>query len=152
MDGGNRFPALVIPALETPLPAVMYLGSAVLCLAGILLITTAVTISYNIFFHELRQYPGPFLARASGLWGFYLNLQGRRAHEIVKAHQRYGRFPCHNTAGGPTILTQNAGRVVRVAPNLLSFSKPQAVREIYLNPNFTKASRFYVFEPQVLYI
>ncbi|KAL2850150.1 cytochrome P450 [Aspergillus pseudoustus] len=73
----------------------------------------------------VAKHPGPFLACASSLWGFYLNLQGRRAHEIVKAHQRYGR-------------------VVRVAPNLLSFSNPQAVREIYMNPNFTKSSRFYI--------
>ncbi|KAL3490336.1 cytochrome P450 [Aspergillus germanicus] len=107
------------------LPAFAHLIRASLSLIALFLLTTAFLALYNLFLHPLRQYPGPFLARVSGLWGFYLNLHGRRAHEIVKAHQRYGH-------------------VVRVAPNLLSFSNPEVVREIYMNPKFTKASRFYI--------
>ncbi|KAL3458995.1 cytochrome P450 [Aspergillus heterothallicus] len=125
MDKVDRVAALASPAVGALLTAGAHLGRIVFSSVVIALTIIVISVVYNLFFHPLRQYPGPLFARASGLWGFYLNLQGRRAHEIVKAHQRYGR-------------------VVRVAPNLLSFSSPEAVREIYMNPKFTKASRFYI--------
>lgn len=45
---------------------------------------------YNITLCPLQRFPGPFLARCTGVWGFYLNLCGRRAHEIQRAHECYG--------------------------------------------------------------
>lgn len=79
---------------------------------------------YNVFFHPLRNYPGPSLAKFSILWKLLGNLQGRKAHRIHEAHLQYGP-------------------VVRVAPNELSFSEPAAVKEIYSSSAFAKEERFY---------
>ena len=65
--------------------------------AGLLLVWNVLAVAYNLFFHPLRKYPGPFVARCSGLWGFWLNLHGRRAERIVEAHKKYGKFK----VGGP---------------------------------------------------
>lgn len=79
---------------------------------------------YNVFFHPLRNYPGPSLAKFSIFWKLLGNLQGRKAHRIHEAHVQYGP-------------------VVRVAPNELSFSEPTAVKEIYSSSAFAKEERFY---------
>ncbi|KAL4804596.1 cytochrome P450 [Aspergillus unguis] len=111
--------------MDTQQPVLGAVTQAGWLILGIPLLIILLTLPYNLFFHPLCHYPGPLLARLSGLWGFYLNLKGRRAHDIIKAHQQYGP-------------------VVRIAPNLLSFSSPQAAREIYTSPKFTKASGFYI--------
>lgn len=79
---------------------------------------------YNVFFHPLRKFPGPALAKVSVLWKLIGNLQGRKAHRIHEAHLRYGP-------------------AIRVAPNELSFSNPAAVKEIYSSSAFAKEKRFY---------
>jgi hypothetical protein len=63
---------------------------------------------YNLFFHPLRKYPGPLLARATRwTWSYYL-FQGTLEVYIGKAHDKYGD-------------------VVRVAPDELSYITGQAV-------------------------
>lgn len=89
-----------------------------------LLACLTIQLLYNVFFHPLRNYPGPPLAKLSVLWKLLGNLQGRKAHRIHEAHLRYGP-------------------VVRVAPNELSFSEPTAVKEIYSSSAFAKEQRFY---------
>ncbi|KAH6988304.1 benzoate 4-monooxygenase cytochrome P450, partial [Ilyonectria sp. MPI-CAGE-AT-0026] len=67
---------------------------------------------YNLYFHPLARYPGPFLARCSTLWrirGFYY---GTEAQDILDAHNTYGA-------------------VVRLAPDELSYINPNAWKEIY---------------------
>ncbi|KAF9895338.1 hypothetical protein FE257_000242 [Aspergillus nanangensis] len=134
-----NFNTLVTRLLAWAFPCTMYnpwgrILHAIFLTTGSVFSLGLILVTYNLLFHPLRQYPGPLLARVSGLWGFRLNLQGRRAHEIVKAHKKYGP-------------------VVRIAPNLLSFSDPKAVREIYMNKTFVKASGFYAalteFEPHI---
>lgn len=82
------------------------------------------TALYNIFLHPLRSIPGPPLAKISKAWSRYGNLKGRKSHRIHAAHQKYGP-------------------VVRVAPNELSFSSPEAVRDIYAHDAFVKEETFY---------
>lgn len=79
---------------------------------------------YNVYFHPLRSYPGPFLAKVSKVWSRYGNLKGRKSHRIHAAHLKYGP-------------------IIRVAPNELSFSSPLAVRDIYSNDAFVKEETFY---------
>ncbi|OTA96863.1 hypothetical protein M434DRAFT_392544 [Hypoxylon sp. CO27-5] len=72
-------------------------------------------IIYNIYFHPLAKFPGPFLARATLLWRFK-NTMGGRQHRIFRAeHQKYGD-------------------VFRVSPNELSFASVQSYRDIYGYP------------------
>lgn len=91
---------------------------------ALILVYLGVFVIYNLFLHPLRDYPGPGLARISGLWKFIGNLQGRKAHRIHQAHLAYGP-------------------VVRTAPNELDFSDPRAVKDIYGSSAFAKEDRFY---------
>ncbi|KAI8214239.1 Cytochrome P450 monooxygenase 1 [Colletotrichum sp. SAR11_57] len=67
---------------------------------------------YNVFFHPLRDYPGPLLQRASSLPWAFQNAIGKQAFLTQKLHDRYGP-------------------VVRISPNHLSFTQPDAWKEIY---------------------
>ncbi|KAF2793127.1 putative cytochrome P450, partial [Melanomma pulvis-pyrius CBS 109.77] len=69
-------------------------------------------IIYNLYFHPLARYPGPFLARTTLLWRFYYSMGGRFHLHIEKCHKRYGE-------------------VFRVSPNELSFCSVGARRAIY---------------------
>ncbi|KAF3407915.1 Isotrichodermin C-15 hydroxylase [Talaromyces pinophilus] len=76
----------------------------------ILTTTVIFTISklvYNIFFHPLRHYPGPFLARATRLYHLYYDLSGVQHLKQKEWHDRYGE-------------------VVRIAPDELSYTSAQA--------------------------
>ncbi|KAI1846205.1 hypothetical protein JX265_010582 [Neoarthrinium moseri] len=70
------------------------------------------TIIYNLYFHPLRDFPGPVLSRASGIFWAYRHSTGVQAFHTQKLHDKYGT-------------------VVRVGPNHLSFTDPQAWKDIY---------------------
>ncbi|KAL5592819.1 hypothetical protein FOBRF1_013127 [Fusarium oxysporum] len=84
----------------------------------------AQSILYNLFFHPLRSYPGPVLAKISIIWSRQANFYGLKYMRIHEAHRKYGP-------------------VVRIAPNELSFADPAAVRDIYTNSGFQKEENFY---------
>ncbi|KAI3318111.1 cytochrome P450 [Xylariaceae sp. AK1471] len=67
---------------------------------------------YNLYFHPLRNYPGPFWARASLLWRLLHSMDGRFHRYIEICHKRYGD-------------------VFRVSPDELSFCTPTAWTDIY---------------------
>jgi hypothetical protein len=70
------------------------------------------TIIYNVYFHPLRTYSGPWLARATSLpWIFY-QVCGRLPHALKAWHDRHGS-------------------AVRVAPNTLSYTESQAWFDIH---------------------
>lgn len=78
----------------------------------------------NYLNHGLNKYPGPFLANFTNWWRF-LDVYGRRPDITqLKLHRQHGD-------------------VVRLGPNVLSFSDPKAIKQIYgLNKGFVK-SGFY---------
>lgn len=62
---------------------------------GLLLLGTAWLLCfllYNAYFHRLSRFPGPFWATQTNYWGRYHNLYGQKAHQIHKAHQKYGKL------------------------------------------------------------
>ena len=67
---------------------------------------------YNIFLHPLRNFPGPYLHRASKLPWAILHARGEQAFHTQQLHDQYGP-------------------VVRIGPNHLSFTNPQAWKDIY---------------------
>ncbi|KAL6854541.1 cytochrome P450 [Trichoderma novae-zelandiae] len=68
---------------------------------------------YRAFFHPLRKFPGPFLARFSRLYAMSKMVQSRKGYEDVqKLHLEYGD-------------------IVRVGPRELSINRPSAIRAIY---------------------
>lgn len=70
------------------------------------------TIIYNLFFHPLRNIPGPLLHRASMIpWSIQI-LRGTQMFETQKMHDRYGP-------------------VVRLSPNHVAFTDARAWKGIY---------------------
>ncbi|KAJ0423592.1 cytochrome P450 [Aspergillus carlsbadensis] len=71
---------------------------------------------YNVWFHPLRQFPGPWMAGATSWWRAYREVIKHQdlAQELFGLHERYGD-------------------VVRIAPNELHFGSPSAFHDIYHN-------------------
>ncbi|RMD44711.1 hypothetical protein DV735_g331, partial [Chaetothyriales sp. CBS 134920] len=81
-------------------------------------------LSRNYFQKGLSKYPGPLLARFTNLWRFWITWNRRPDVHHLALHQKHGN-------------------VVRLGPNVLSFSSPAAMKTIYgLNKGMTK-SGFY---------
>ena len=70
------------------------------------------TFVFNLYFHPLREIPGPKIFAASRLPYVYSALSGRLAVDFKALHERYGP-------------------VVRTAPNEISFTEPTAWETIY---------------------
>ncbi|KAK8076680.1 hypothetical protein PG994_003952 [Apiospora phragmitis] len=89
----------------------------------------AAWLAYNLFLHPLRAFPGPLLHRASNLPRAYSIATGRLGLQVADLHRAYGA-------------------VVRIAPDELAFTDPQAWRDIYghrapSEPEFPKDAQFY---------
>jgi len=85
---------------------------------------------YNLFFHPLRNYPGPFLSKFSCFPYVYHNLAGHVPFWTTTLHEQYGE-------------------VVRYSPNELSFSSADAWKDLYGHKkagaaNFHKNPNFYL--------
>ncbi|KAL1875160.1 hypothetical protein Daus18300_003228 [Diaporthe australafricana] len=97
-----------------------------------LLVSTALRWFYNLFLHPLRNFPGPITHRASILPIAFRVARGRWTTDLLP-------------------LADKFGPVVRVAPNELVFTDPDAWKDIYGYQNgalskgeeFPKAAVFY---------
>ena len=69
-------------------------------------------IFYRLFLHPLAGVPGPFVARFTGLWRTTKYFKGTWFDDILGLHQKYGR-------------------VVRIAPNEVSFVDGEALKRLY---------------------
>ena len=75
---------------------------------------------YVAFRPGLRELPGPFLARFSGLYRLSLVYGGQAPYQYRRLHQKFGP-------------------IVRVGPNHVSVSDPAAVPQIYgVGTNYRK--------------
>ncbi|KAK4444691.1 hypothetical protein QBC34DRAFT_181791 [Podospora aff. communis PSN243] len=85
----------------------------------------------NRYGKGLNKYPGPFLASLTDWWRFLDVYRQRPEQTHIALHKKYGP-------------------VVRLGPNALSFSDPDALKTIYgLNKGFIK-SDFYVVQQSVV--
>ncbi|KAE8351605.1 cytochrome P450 [Aspergillus coremiiformis] len=88
---------------------------AVGLIAGVAILVTMGAIAsalYNVFFHPLSTYRGPWIATATRMWYAWHSVNGSLPFAIHELHLRYGD-------------------VVRVAPNELSYIHPDGWNEIY---------------------
>ncbi|KAL2817755.1 cytochrome P450 [Aspergillus cavernicola] len=69
-------------------------------------------IVYNLYFHPLSHFPGPKSWQCNSFLRFKASAQGKLEESIKEFHQRYGP-------------------VVRYSPNELSFTSPEAWKDIY---------------------
>ncbi|KAK7956631.1 uncharacterized protein PG986_005853 [Apiospora aurea] len=111
---------LVAFAAESPPFTIgnVFRGLGIAVLAHIIL----VKVIYNVYFHPLRNFPGPRLWAISRIPWHYTNLKGRITWRIRKLHDQYGP-------------------VVRIAPDELSYTTSSAWKKIYgqRTPEFAKA-------------
>lgn len=111
------------------------------CLVGICIFTYFVFITtYNLYYHPLAKIPGPLLGRATSWYlVFVICSVPTLGHEL---HKKYGmsRFLRSGHAEALTPGTVTTGPIVRLAPNMLSFSDATLLPIIYNNsadkPNF----------------
>ncbi|KAK4942564.1 hypothetical protein LTR10_017693 [Elasticomyces elasticus] len=86
------------------------------------------TLARNYFNKGFNKYPGPFLARFTDAWRFESVRSGKSHLNLQALHERHGD-------------------IVRLGPNSLSFSNPDALKAIYgLNNRLTKISKGYVLQ------
>jgi cytochrome P450 len=82
---------------------------------------------YNVYFHPLRRFPGPLLARATRWYFIYYKITGVLPFKTKSLHDRYGP-------------------VVRIAPCELSYNTSAAWQDICATSrraNFDKAPEFF---------
>ncbi|KAJ5237155.1 hypothetical protein N7489_007246 [Penicillium chrysogenum] len=83
---------------------------------------------YNVFFHPLSRFPGPLEHKISRLAYVYRSARGTLPFDMLEMHKRYGD-------------------IVRIAPDELAFSHPDAWQDITGHqkgkPEFSKANWFY---------
>ncbi|OTB05990.1 hypothetical protein M426DRAFT_319363 [Hypoxylon sp. CI-4A] len=97
--------------------------------AALLVVYVVGSLLYNAFLHPLRSFPGPLLWRMSNLPRYLHLLRGDLSTYMLKLHAKYGP-------------------IVRISPNELAFSHPQAWKDIYGHrrngePDLPKYDRFY---------
>ncbi|PWY77510.1 cytochrome P450 pisatin demethylase [Aspergillus heteromorphus CBS 117.55] len=95
-------------------------------LTQLALLSLLARVVYLCYFHPLARYPGPFWARFTNLWRFITFLGGQHHLTEQRLHDKYGR-------------------VVRVAPNWLSFSSLEDYDAVYGFNKSVEKDDFYTF-------
>ncbi|KIX08598.1 uncharacterized protein Z518_03254 [Rhinocladiella mackenziei CBS 650.93] len=84
---------------------------------------------YKRYSSPLRQFPGPFIASCTRMWKVWSTWTGKTEQHHIALHQKYGP-------------------VVRIAPNEVSFSSPDAAIELFkTGKGFHKTDFYGVFPP-----
>lgn len=91
---------------------VQFLAKWCVIITALAVTYTVSALLYNLFFHPLRRFPGPLLNRATVLPKLYHLSKGRLVYHVKDIHTHHGP-------------------VVRIAPNELAFTDPQAWRDIF---------------------
>ncbi|KAF2737258.1 cytochrome P450 [Polyplosphaeria fusca] len=95
--------------------------------SGILFAYVLTICIYRLFFHPLRSYPGPFLAKLTDCYLAYYAWRGSRHLEYQRCHTIYGSY-------------------VRIGPNSLSINTATALKTIYgFRANVKKADFYTAF-------
>ena len=87
-------------------------------------------IIYCRYFHPLSYIPGPFLASISRAWISYKTLTGDMEHTQRALHKKYGNYYQCTNVFSP--YANESGYLVRIAPNEVSCSDPEAIKVIKL--------------------
>ncbi|GLA22190.1 cytochrome P450 [Aspergillus phoenicis ATCC 13157] len=96
-------------------------------LLGCVVIAVAGYIIYQVWFHPLSSYPGPFVAKLTNLYSVVHAIRGDRHEDLYHLHQRYGP-------------------VVRVGPRRVSILDAKALEPIYgFHANVQKAKSYNIF-------
>lgn len=89
------------------------LVTATLIFTSYLVALFASMITYRIFFHPLRRFPGPLPAKITRMYGPYTNRHGRMHHEQNRSFTRYN------------------SDIVRIGPNELMILRADAIAKLH---------------------
>ena len=109
MAGKGLFAELYRLLSESPVKSLGYIVVAVIVGNAVKFVAQAV---YNLFFHPLRDIPGPKLAAATESYKNWYMITGQLVYQELKYFQKYGPM-------------------VRDGPNSVLFADPQAWKDIY---------------------
>lgn len=85
-----------------------------------LLVFSLTAYAYTISHSGLRSIPGPFVAGFTNLWRLVDTWKGHHYITLMRLHRKHGNF-------------------VRIGPNVLSVSHPEAIEKIHgVKTNFPK--------------
>ncbi|KAJ0114112.1 hypothetical protein J7T55_007946 [Diaporthe amygdali] len=101
----------------------LYFNFFVYALTYGLILTLCLLMIYQLHFHPLRGFPGPFWAKITDAYGG-INALTKRAH--LATYQNHLQY----------------GPVYRQAPNRLMFNSVGALQDIFLNPGVTKGQAY----------
>ncbi|KJZ71658.1 hypothetical protein HIM_08970 [Hirsutella minnesotensis 3608] len=88
---------------------------------------TIAYVIYQVTFHPLAKYPGPFIAKLTSLYSVYHAARGDRHSDLYRLHQKHGSF-------------------VRFGPNHVSILSASALEQIYGHQaNVQKGSWYSVY-------
>ena len=86
-------------------------------------------ITYRLFFHELRHFPGPFLAKVTKFWHTFHVLDAKQYLLLEKLHMQYGDFV---RTGKPDCMKHDMGVLKVIAgPNEVTIFRPDALKPIH---------------------
>lgn len=106
-----------------------------LAVASSLILYGVGLVVYRLYFHPLRNYPGPMLAAATRWYEFYFDLVkgygGQFAWEIERMHQVYGEFFYFLKLLSEYELMYFKGPIVRINPEELHFQDPEWIDVLY---------------------
>jgi hypothetical protein len=121
--------------------------TTVFIIAVLLWIASAV---YLCLFHHYADIPGPFWAKVTRLWLATQVLHGNIDKKQRELHRKYGRMDFLLSNTQILDLIHFKGRVVRIAPNEVSISDPEALKTIYaVNAGFTKTDFYTPFAAHI---
>lgn len=88
---------------------------------------------YRLFFHPLRRFPGPVLARVSKLWHVFHCINSRNYLLLDKLHLQYGEFVRTGESGFTLVISQLRRSVLdwsSIGPSELTIFTPDILSVI----------------------
>ncbi|KAK3998181.1 Pisatin demethylase [Cladorrhinum sp. PSN332] len=105
----------------------MDLSSLFMSSALVVLLALLLRIVYNLYLHPLSKFPGPWYAASFSLPSAILSVLDREPDWLLHVARKYGK----------------GDLPIRIAPSLLLFPKPAALKDIYWDPkNNTKGGLY----------
>lgn len=88
---------------------------------------------YRLYFHPLRNIPGPKLAALSSAYEFYFNViqRGTFIWHLERLHEKYGRWSSSFGLCCPKLILGYIGPIIRVSPREVHIKDPDYYDEIY---------------------
>ncbi|KAF6814624.1 cytochrome p450 [Colletotrichum plurivorum] len=113
--------------------------------AASILLALLLRIIYNLYFHPLSRFHGPWYAASFSIVNATISVFKKEPQWILSLVQRYGgrSYFINLQACSVNPLTTEADKPIRIAPGVLLFPQPAALKDIYCNPKCDTKTELY---------